>query len=66
MTHCKGNESYFNKKNYVQNQTLIFKIYTVRTKDGTAKTYKYVTLKSRYYDRLNVNTNDRTTNKNEE
>ena len=48
-----------------KNQILIFKIYTVCTKYGTARTYAHLTLKGRYYARLNVHTNDITTNKNE-
>ena len=50
----------------VWNETFISKIYIVRTKDGTDKINEYIILKSCYYARLNIHTNDITTEQNEE
>ena len=62
MTDWKENESYFNIKCLI----FIYKIYRVYIKDGTAKTYEDITLKSRYYPHLNVHTYGRTTKQNKE
>ena len=45
MTDWKENELYFNIKFDVYNETIIFKIYRVRTKYGTAKAYEDLTFK---------------------
>ena len=43
MTDWKENESYLHKKFDVKNETWIFQLFTVRTYDGTAKTYEELT-----------------------
>ena len=43
MTDCKENESYLHMKFDGYNETLIFRLSTVRNYDGTAETYEELT-----------------------
>ena len=43
ITDWKENESYLYMKFYLYNETLIFKLSTVRTYDGTAEKYEELT-----------------------